>query len=215
VTADPATLEQSRKAVAVQQSLGVPTEVLGPREIGRHLPCLVTDDLVGGTFCEADGSADPYGMLQGFLAIARSRGLHRRGEEPAIGFARDGDRATGVRTPTGTIAAPVVINCAGPYADQVGMLAGVAIPSRPYRRQVMVTEPLPVLPEVFPLVVDLDTGFYVHRQGRTAVLMGGTDKDIKPGLDTTVDWEAFDAVFRAAGRRGPAAPPAPGVPGAP
>jgi hypothetical protein len=42
--------------------------------------------------------------------------------------------------------------------------------------------------------VDLDTGFYVHRQGLRAVLMGGTDKDIKPGHDTTVDWDAFDAV---------------------
>jgi sarcosine oxidase subunit beta len=82
-------------------------------------------------------------------------------------------------------------------------MAGVSIPSRPYRRQVMVTEPLPVLPPVFPLIVDLDTGFYVHRQGQSAVLMGGTDKDIKPGLDTEVDWDAFGAVFRAAAVRVP------------
>ena len=47
------------------------------------------------------------------------------------------------------------------------------------------------------------TGFYVHRQGKSAVLMGGTDKDIKPGLDTTVDWEAFGAVFQAAAKRVP------------
>jgi sarcosine oxidase subunit beta len=56
---------------------------------------------------------------------------------------------------------------------------------------------------VFALIVDLDTGFYVHRQGLSAVLMGGTDKDIKPGLDTEVDWDAFDAVFRAAALRVP------------
>ena len=47
------------------------------------------------------------------------------------------------------------------------------------------------------------TGFYVHRQGKSAVLMGGTDKDIKPGLDTSVDWEAFGAVFQAAAKRVP------------
>jgi sarcosine oxidase subunit beta len=82
-------------------------------------------------------------------------------------------------------------------------MAGVSIPSKPYRRQVMVTEPLPSLPPVFALIVDLDTGFYVHRQGLSAVLMGGTDKDIKPGLDTEVDWDAFDAVFRAAALRVP------------
>jgi len=203
VTTDPAILEQSKKSVALQQSLGVRSEVLEPAQIQRHLAALVTSDLLGGTFCGDDGSADPYGMLQGFLAIAKSRGLEVLIEQPVVGIERDGDRVTGVRTPGEIFTAPVVVNCAGPYADQVGVLAGVEIPSKPYRRQVMVTDPLPILPEVFPLIVDLDTGFYVHRQGRSAVLMGGTDKDIKPGLDMTVDWEAFDAVFKAAARRVP------------
>jgi glycine/D-amino acid oxidase-like deaminating enzyme len=203
VTTDPATFERSKKSVALQQSLGVRSETLEPAQIQRHLAPLVTSDLAGGTFCPDDGSADPYGMLQGFLAIAKSRGLAVLVEEPVVGIERDADRVTGVRTPRDTFRAPVVINCAGPYADQVGALAGVEIPSKPYRRQVMVTDPLPILPDVFPLIVDLDTGFYVHRQGKSAVLMGGTDKDIKPGLDMTVDWDAFDAVFKAAAKRVP------------
>jgi glycine/D-amino acid oxidase-like deaminating enzyme len=203
VTTDAATLEQCRENVALQRGLGVPSELLGPEQIQRHLDCLVTRDLVGGSFCADDGSADPYSMLQAFLARARARGLRLLTGHPVVGLLRQGDRVTGVQTPHGEWSAPLVIDCAGPYADQVGAMADVAIPSRPYRRQVMVTEPLPVLPEVFPLIVDLDTGFYVHRQGRSAVLMGGTDKDIKPGLDTEVDWDAFDAVFRAAAVRVP------------
>ncbi len=203
VTTDPATLERSRQAVALQQELGVSSSLLTPEEAGRHLEHLVTADLVGGTFCADDGSADPYGMLQGFLGVAKTRGLDLRVDHPVTGLLRSGDRVTGVETPAGAFSAPVVINCAGPYADQVCALAGVEIPSKPYRRQVMVTEPLPAWPEVFPLIVDLDTGFYVHRQGKSAVLMGGTDKDIKAGHDTTVDWEAFGAVFGAAARRVP------------
>jgi sarcosine oxidase subunit beta len=142
-------------------------------------------------------------MLQSFLARGKSRGLRLRTGHPVTGIVKSADRVSGVTTPQGEWSAPVVIDCAGPYADQVAAMAGVEIPSKPYRRQVMVTEPLPILPEVFPLIVDLDTGFYVHRQGRSAVLMGGTDKDVKPGLDTTVDWDAFDAVFRAAALRVP------------
>jgi sarcosine oxidase subunit beta len=203
VTGDAATLERSRAGVALQQRLGVASEMLTPSEAGRHLDCLVTEDLVGGTYCADDGSADPHGLLQGFLSLARARGLDVRVSEPVIGLERDGRRVTGVRTPDGVVSAPLVIDCAGPHADEIGAMAGIEIPSRPYRRQVMVTDPLPVLPEVFPLIVDLDTGFYVHRQGKSAVLMGGTDKDIKPGHDTAVDWEAFDAVFRAAARRVP------------
>ncbi len=203
VTTDPATLERSRQAVALQQSLGVTSEVLAPAEIQRHLEHLVVGDLVGGTFCAEDGSADPHGMLQGFLARGRERGLRVLVGHRVIALLRNGERVVGARTAQGDFHAPVVINCAGPYADQVGALAGVEIPSKPYRRQVLVTDPLPTLPGVFPLIVDLDTGFYVHRQGRSAVLMGGTDKDIKPGLDTTVDWEAFAAVFQAAAKRVP------------
>jgi sarcosine oxidase subunit beta len=203
VTTEAATLERSRESVALQRALGVRSEVLAPAEIGRHLACLVTQDLAGGTFCADDGSADPYGMLQGFLGIAATRGLRVLVNHPVIGIVKDADRVVGVKTPATTVSAPVVVNCAGPHADQVAALAGVEIPSRPYRRQVMVTEPLPILPEVFPLLVDLDTGFYVHRQGKSAVLMGGTDKDLQPGLDASVDWEAFGAVFRAAARRVP------------
>jgi sarcosine oxidase subunit beta len=203
VTTDQAALERSRQAVALQRSLGVRSDVLAPAEIRSHLEHLVVEDLAGGTFCADDGSADPHGMLQGFLASGRRRGLRVLVGHRVIGLVRDGARVVGARTPHGDFHAPVVINCAGPHADQVGALAGVEIPSKPYRRQVMVTDPLPILPEVFPLIVDLDTGFYVHRQGKSAVLMGGTDKDLRPGLDTTVDWEAFSAVFQAAARRVP------------
>jgi sarcosine oxidase, subunit beta len=203
VTTDPAALEQCRRNVALQRGLGVPSELLGPAQIQPHLASLVTADLLGGTFCADDGSADPYSLLDGFLGIARSRGLRLLTGEPVTAVLKHGDRVTGVRTPRGDWSAPLVIDCAGPHADEIGALAGVDIPSKPYRRQVMVAEPLPDLPPVFPLIVDLDTGFYVHRQGLSAVLMGGTDKDLKPGHDTRVDWDAFDAVFRAAARRVP------------
>ena len=203
VTTDPATLEQCRRNVALQRGLGVASEILTPAQIQTHLAPLVTHDLVGGSFCADDGSADPYSMLQAFLGRAKGRGLRLLTGQPVTGVVKSADRVTGARTPQGEWSAPIVVDCAGPYADLIGEMAGVSIPSKPYRRQVMVTEPLPDLPPVFALIVDLDTGFYVHRQGLSAVLMGGTDKDIKPGLDTEVDWDAFDAVFRAAALRVP------------
>ncbi len=203
VTTDAATLEQCRRNVELQRGLGVASELLTPSEIQTHLAPLVTADLVGGTFCAEDGSADPYSLLSGFLAVARSRGLRVLTGQPVTGVVKGGDRVIGVTTSREEWSAPIVVDCAGPHADEIGAMAGVDIPSKPYRRQVMVLEPLPDLPPVFPLIVDLDTGFYIHRQGLSAVLMGGTDKDIKPGHDTTVDWDAFDAVFRAAALRVP------------
>ncbi|MBI2153161.1 MAG: FAD-binding oxidoreductase [Candidatus Rokubacteria bacterium] len=203
VTTEPGTFEQLKKNVALQRRRGVRSRLIDPREMKAMLSQLVVDDLLGGTFCPDDGSADPYGLLQGFLALARERGLRVLTSEPVVSVSREGERVVGVETPRDRYRAPVVVNAAGPYADRVGALVGVAIPSKPYRRQVLVTDPLPDFPEVFPLIVDLDTGWYVHRQGKSAVLMGGTDKDEHPGYDTTVDWEAFDLVFKAAGKRVP------------
>ncbi len=203
VTADPERLARAREGVALQQRLGVPSQVVTPGEMKSLLPQLKVDDLAGGTFCPLDGSADPYGLLQAFLACAREHGLTLRVGEPVIAVLQDRDRVAGVATPNETYRAPVVVNAAGPHADHVGALAGVEIPSRPYRRQVVVAEPLPDFPEVIPLVVDLDTEWYMHRRGRSELLMGGTDKDSAPGMDMSINWEAFDLVFKAAAKRVP------------
>ncbi|MBI3028862.1 MAG: FAD-binding oxidoreductase [Candidatus Rokubacteria bacterium] len=203
VTTEPRTFEQLQRNVTLQQRLGVTSRVVSPGEMRPMLSQLVVDDLLGGSFCPDDGSADPHGLLQGFLARARERGLRVLTSEPVVSVTRDEERVVGVETLRDRYRAPVVVNAAGPHGDEVGALAGIAIPSKPYRRQVMVTDPLPDFPDVFPLIVDLDTGWYVHRQGKSAVLMGGTDKDQHPGHDTTVDWEAFELVFKAAGKRVP------------
>ncbi len=203
VTADPGRLEHAGEGVGLQQRLGVPSQVVTPGEMNSLFPQLKVDDLAGGTFCPLDGSADPHGLLQGFLVSAREHGLTLRLGEPVTAVLRERDRVTGVATPNGTYRASVVVNAAGPYAHHVGALAGVEIPSRPYRRQVVVTEPLSDFPDVVPLVVDLDTGWYMHRRGRSELLMGGTDKESAPGMDTRVEWEALDLVFRAAAKRVP------------
>ena len=202
VTTSPFTLAESARAVALQRALGVQSEMVGGSELRRLLPALSSDDLVGGSFCDDDGSADPYGLLQAFVSLARQRGLDVRTGAPVMAIATSAGRVTGVRTPQGEIAAPVVVNCAGPHADEVGRLADIDVPSRPHRRQVLVCERVNGLPDVFPLTVDLDSGWYVHGQ-TSAVLMGGTDKDQHPGHDTAVDWSAFSLVFDAAARRVP------------
>lgn len=193
-----------RSDVALQRRLGVNSSVITPQEMKPLFPQLYTDDLYGGAYCPDDGSADPYGTLQGFLARARERGCRVQTSEPVIAIIRAVDRVTGVETPGGRYEAPMVLDAAGPFADQVAALAGVDLPSKPYRRQVMVAEPLPEMPEIFPLTVDSDTGWYVHRQGKSALLMGGTDKESHPGIDTTVDWGALEPVMRAAAKRVPA-----------
>jgi sarcosine oxidase subunit beta len=101
-----------------------------------------------------------------------------------------GGRVKGVVTRYGEVATPVVVNAAGPWAAQVGRMAGVDIPISPVRRQIVVTGPIAELPPDFPFVIDFARSLYFHREG-PGILTGMSNPDEPPGFDQSVDreWE--------------------------
>ncbi len=85
-------------------------------------------------------------------------------------------------TPQGSIDTPLILNTAGPWAVQVGALAGVALArSQPVRRQWFTTTPLRDLPADFPFVIDFAQSLYFHREGE-GLLIGMSNQDEPPGL---------------------------------
>src|SRR5262252_4543206 len=50
-------------------------ELLTREDISSIAPQMVTDDILGGTFCPTDGFVDPYSVLRGFATRARQRGV--------------------------------------------------------------------------------------------------------------------------------------------
>jgi sarcosine oxidase subunit beta len=110
----------------------------------------------------------------------------------ATGIQVRGERVTGLDTPQGTIATPLVLNAAGPWSGQVGALAGVQIPLQAVRRQWFTTTPLPELPPDFPFVIDFTQSLYFHREGE-GLLIGMSNQNEIPGFDQNVD-EDFELV---------------------
>jgi sarcosine oxidase subunit beta len=201
VTADPQRMEKLAASVDLQRRLGVSSQILAPEQAARLMPGLKHADLVGGSFCGDDGSGNPHAATMGYYRRARERGVMVRlneeveAIEPGPPFA--------VRTRGDTHAAPIVVDAAGPYADRVAAMVGVDVPALPYRRQVVVCAPLEQLSGPVPFTVDLDTGWYLHRQVDGALLMGGTDRATRPGTEEVVDWEQVDVVANAAASRVP------------
>lgn len=193
-----------RANAALQLRLGVPTRLVQSAEMGRLFPELRTDDLFGGAFCALDASANPSDALQGYLSSARARGVDVIRNAPVTAVETNGGAITGVRTRETGYATDVVVNAAGPYVADVAALAGVELPAKPFRRQVFVMAHDARVPRGLPLTVDMDTGWYVHQDGSGRLLFGGTDKDSRPGLEPTVDWDGFDEVAAAAVTRVPA-----------
>jgi sarcosine oxidase subunit beta len=181
-----ADLAAFHRNVAMQNRLGVPSQLLTHDEVAALVPFLVLDDILGGAWHEGDGLADPNGVVQGYAAGARRLGARIFTETTATGIRIEAGRVTAVETSAGTIATPAVVNAAGPWAGQVAGLAGVDLPIVPLRRQIAVTTPLRGLPGNLPFVIDFSRSLYFHREG-AGVLTGQSNPDETPGFDQSVD----------------------------
>jgi sarcosine oxidase subunit beta len=191
---DPATWAEYQRSVAMQRRLGVRAELLTPDAAARFIPETRTDGLIGATYCPDDGYCDPYGVAMGYLRRARDLGARLLRATPAIGIERAGDRVAAVATPNGTISCDILVNAAGSWAGEVGALAGLDVPVRPYRRCIYMTEPFGRIPGPIPLTIDVGTGFYLRKE-QDNVLFGESNPAEPPSHNTQVDWAWFDTVL--------------------
>ncbi|MBF7082524.1 FAD-binding oxidoreductase [Desulfallas sp. Bu1-1] len=203
VTTQESRMQSLAEIVHQLESRDIPAELIDPEEIASRYPFIKTGDLLGGSYCPLDAYADPYGVMEGYYRQCRRMNVEvicNTGVESII--TRNGE-VKGVRAKQVEISAPVVINAAGPHLHLVARTAGIHLPAAPYRRQVYVCAPLQQIPAGIPLVVDMDTGFYVHAEKNGILLLGGTDRDSSPGLEPVVDRSRLLPFIEAATARIP------------
>jgi sarcosine oxidase subunit beta len=181
--ADLATFQRN---VAMQNRLGVPSQIIARDEAQALAPLLQMDDILAAAWHAGDGLADPNGVVQGYAMGARRLGAKTLTSVEATGIQVKGGQVTAVETSQGTIATPAVVNAAGPWAGQVAALAGVDLPIIPLRRQIVVTAPLDGVPADFPFVIDFSRSLYFHREGE-GILTGQSNPGEQPGFDQSVD----------------------------
>lgn len=201
----PASVEQFRRNVDLQRSLGVEVAWLTPREALAIAPGLDVDGILGATFCAKDGVADPNGVTMGFAKAAQAAGASiERGTE-VTGIVVAKGRVAAVQTSRGRIATRTVVNAAGPHARAIGAMAGADVPVDPYRRHIFIAQPAAGsrIPTSHVLVIDFESTFYFHREG-AGVLFGMGDPDERPTFDMTVQWDFLPQVTQVAMRRLPA-----------
>lgn len=198
-------LEYLKANQARQASLGVTNvEFVSRDDIAQIIPQLRVDDILGGTFCPTDGFVDPHSVMMGFMLNAREKGVRLWLDTLVIGIETESDgdarRVTGVHTSRGFVSTAVVVNAAGPWAAQIAQMAGVELPVEPLRRQLVPTEPFSQLPQRFPMVIDMSTGFHFRREGK-GILLAWNDPEETPGFKTEFDPTFVEKILtRAAGR---------------
>jgi len=178
--------------VAMQNRLGVQTELLSGDEVRKRLPMMRFDDALAGTFHHLDGTADPNSLVMGYVNAAQKMGVTALTGADVIGITVSGGEIRSVKTNLGEIETRLVLNAAGPWSGLVGAMAGVHLPITPLRRQMFTTNPLREVPEDFPFVIDFSQSLYFHREGE-GLLVGMSNPNEKPGFDQNVD-EDFELI---------------------
>jgi sarcosine oxidase subunit beta len=179
---------QFEKNVALQQGLGLDVSILTPDEITeRVVPQLNTDGVRMATYCPSDASANPFLTTMAYADAARRLGVEVELFTPVKRVLTEHGKVTGVETSRGTISTPLVVNVAGSHSVPIAATAGVNLPITPYRRQILVTEPL----ERFfhPMIISFSLGVYFRQVRHGSVIGGFGDPEEPAGFNQTSSLE--------------------------
>jgi sarcosine oxidase subunit beta len=189
--------EAFRENLALHQALGIAAEEIPLEEVQRLFPQVKTEGLATAGYERDSGYADPVSVTYGFAGRARELGVEIRLGTRLIGIELKGGRVQAALTDKGRIETRVLVNAAGPWAKEVGRMAGIDLPLRLLRHQIFL-----FLPPFPPTCSGTDLGtLYFRPEGPDQFLIGGgQDEEVKDPDDYPqgVDQEALHEV----GRRG-------------
>jgi 4-methylaminobutanoate oxidase (formaldehyde-forming) len=206
--------DELKRGASMARAFDVPAEIIDAAEVKRRWPLLNVEDVVGAIWFPKDGQTNPADTTQALAKGARARGAAILENTRVTGvITRDG-RVAGVATDRGTIAADVVVNCAGMWARQVGQWAGVNVPLHACEHFYVVTETVEGAHAKMPVLRVMDECAY-YKEDAGKILLGAFEPKAKPwGMDgipedfsfteLPEDFEHFAPVLEAAVRRVPA-----------
>jgi sarcosine oxidase subunit beta len=197
-------LEELRRQVVLQRSLGVNSEILSSSDIGTRWPSLAALDLTGASFCASDGFLNQHRALHAMAAGVEAAGVTIECGTDVIGVDTAGGWITAVRTTAGTVDTELIVNCAGAWAPGVAEQVGISLPIRGRRVELLLARPLQPLPVGLPWLIDSgEVHIRPDEDGRVQVGgFLGNDETVDPAaFDHDADSWWIDAVLRQIARR--------------
>jgi len=174
------------KNVKMQQEEGLDVRILAKQEVERMFPFMNLEGVKLATYCPTDGHANPHLATFAYARAAERMGAKIYTHTEATGIDVANGQIIGVQTSKGYIKTSIVINAAGGYSKEVGLMAGVELPTESYRHQIFVTEPLEHILD--PLVISFENNFYIRQTKSGNFIMGQGDKDEPPSHNRNPSW---------------------------
>ena len=205
-------IEMRRGAVAAKL-FGVEVHEISPHEVQERWPLADVSDLEAAFLFPNDGRINPTDVTQALAKGARLGGARIVENVKVTGFTCDSGHVTGVRTDRGEVRAEYVVNCAGLWARDVGELAGVSVPLLAAEHYYLISEPMPGLHPLLPILRDPGNSAYI-REEAGKLMVGLFEPEARPwGLagipedfcfgDIQPDWDRMAPYIEKAMRRVP------------
>jgi len=166
---------QYRQNVAMQRGLGLDVRFLTPAQAHDVVPCLNTAGVLAATHCPTDGKGNPFLITRGYALAAERLGAEVNLHTTVTDIEVAGGKVQAVVTDKGRIATRWVVNAAGGHAAAIGVLVGLDVPVKPYRHEILVTEPIEPLFD--PLIISFYHGTYIVQEPHGSILMGQGNPD--------------------------------------
>lgn len=192
---------QLRANVAMHQRLGIPSLLVTADDVRRLAPPFRTDDFDLAAYEPESGYADPTGSAASLLTAARAGGARLIQDVRVTGVKTNGGRVQGVATTQGELDAPIVVNAAGAWARDVGLLAGLDLPITTWRHDTAFLRRPKDLGPSHPTVIDFLNLMYFRPETGGLTLVGLEDNNpLGVSPDTGGEQPQSDFVERAVDR---------------
>lgn len=187
-------VDQFRKNVVLQNSLGIPSKVLSLDEAKEIVPLLNTDNFKSATYCAKDGHLNPFHSTLAFSSAAEKLGVKILKYTEVTDIQVEYGEIIGVMTDQGFIKTDKVVNAAGGHSQQIAEMAGVELPVYSERHQILVTEP--VEPILSTMIMSFSGNFYCQQVPHGAILMGRGDENEPRDGNINSSWHFMDEMAK-------------------
>jgi len=183
-------IARSDQAAHIDDFLAMPgvamsTQLVDAAGVARLCPLLRADYAIAGVHEPDARDVDVHGLHQGYLRQIKASGGSIVTDTTCLELERTG-AAWRVRTEHAMFGAPIVVNAAGAWADEVAGLAGLSpLGIVPCRRTALLVDAPPGLASM-PLTIDIEEMFY-FKPDAGKLLLSPCDETPSPPCDVQPD----------------------------
>ena len=164
----------------------------------RSLCPVLREEYVAGALLESDSNdIEVHALHHGYLRWFRRRSGQILNNAPVHALEHSA-RGWTVRAGAEALTAPIVVNAAGAWADEIAALAGIPkIGLVPRRRTAVLVDPPPGMAvSAWPFVNDIDEQFYFKPEAGLLFLSPADETPAVPGDAQPDEWDVAAAVER-------------------